>query len=161
MPAVVMNHILGGGSFTSRLWQEVREKRGLAYSVRSGLSPMRHGGMLDGPTSTMNERAAESISVITAEIANLAGSEVAKDENSTRRKASSRALTGCASTPRPRSPRELLQVQLDELGIGYFARRNSEIAAVGAADIARVAKRLLDPKKMLVVVVGRPVGLSE
>ena len=54
--------------------------------------------------------------------------------------------------------RELLQAQLDDLGMDYFARRNQEIAAVDAKDIARVAKRLLDTKQMLIVVVGQPVG---
>jgi len=52
VPAVVMNHILGGGSFTSRLWTQVREKRGLAYSVHSSLSPFRHSALLAGATST-------------------------------------------------------------------------------------------------------------
>jgi predicted Zn-dependent peptidase len=80
VPAVVMNHILGGGSFTSRLWTEVREKRGLAYSVYSSLSPFKHGPILAGATSTKNERARESISVITAEIEGLSGGDVSADE---------------------------------------------------------------------------------
>ncbi len=57
VPATILNHIMGGGSFTSRLWQEVREKRGLAYSVNSGLQAFRGGGVLIGATATKIERA--------------------------------------------------------------------------------------------------------
>ena len=158
IPGVVMNHIFGGGSFTSRLWQEVREKRGLAYSVRSSLAPLRHAATLAGMTSTKNERARESISVITEEIVSLASGEVAQDEldNAKRFLTGSYALRFDTST---KIARELLQVQLDELGMDHFNRRNAEIAAVSAADVARAAKRLLLPEKMLVVVVGRPVGV--
>jgi zinc protease len=158
VPAVVMNHILGGGSFTSRLWQEVREKRGLAYSVYSGLSPFRHSAMLAGATSTKNERAHESISVITEEIGSFAGGNVSADELDKAKKflTGSYALRFDTST---KMARELLQAQLDDLGMDYFDRRNAEIAAVSADDIERVAKRLLDPTKMLVVVVGQPEGL--
>jgi zinc protease len=158
VPAVVMNHILGGGSFTSRFWQEVREKRGLAYSVYSGLSPFRHSAMLAGATSTKNERAHESISVITEEIGSFAGGNVSADELDKAKKflTGSYALRFDTST---KMARELLQAQLDDLGMDYFDRRNAEIAAVSADDIERVAKRLLDPTKMLVVVVGQPEGL--
>ena len=156
--AVVMNHILGGGAFTSRLWTEVREKRGLAYSVYSSLSPFRHSGMLAGATSTKNERANESISVITAEIEAFARGNVSADELDKAKKylTGSYALRFDTST---KIARELLQAQLDALGMDYFERRNAEIAAVTEDDIARVAKRLLDTKKMLVIVVGQPVGL--
>ena len=60
-----------------------------------------------------------------------------------------------ASTPRPRSPSQLLQIQLDDLGIDYIDRRNGLIDAVTLDDARRVAKRLLDGG-MLVTVVGRP-----
>jgi zinc protease len=158
VPAVVMNHILGGGSFTSRLWSEVREKRGLAYSVYSSLSPFKHGAMLAGATSTKNERAAESVSVITREIEALAAGNVSADELDKAKKylTGSFALRFDTST---KIARELLQAQLDELGMDYFARRNAEIAAVNGEDIARVAGRLLDTRRLLVVIVGQPVGL--
>ncbi len=69
---LVVNHILGGGAFTSRLWQEVREKRGLTYSVFSTLATAEHSPSFIGATSTKNERAAESLNVIEAECARLA-----------------------------------------------------------------------------------------
>ncbi|SDR55488.1 zinc protease [Rhizobiales bacterium GAS191] len=157
VPAVVMNHILGGGTFTSRLWTEIREKRGLAYSVYSSLSPFRHSALLFGATSTKNERANESISVISAEIEAFARDNITADELDKAKKylTGSYGLRFDTST---KIARELLQAQLDDLGMDYFDRRNAEIAAVTADDIARVSKRLLDTGKMLVVIVGRPVG---
>ena len=71
-PAVVVNHILGGGVFSARLFREVREKRGLAYSVHSQLITFDHSALFSGGTSTKNERAAESLSVIEEEIEKLA-----------------------------------------------------------------------------------------
>ncbi len=62
--ASVLNHILGGSAFTSRLFMEVREKRGLAYGVSSSLLPLRDSAMLVGGTATKNDRAAESMVVI-------------------------------------------------------------------------------------------------
>ncbi len=52
IPAYIVNHILGGGSFTSRLYDEVREKRGLAYGVYSYLLTMRHAAMFMAGTQT-------------------------------------------------------------------------------------------------------------
>ncbi len=80
IPAMVVNHILGGGAFTSRLWQEVREKRGLTYSVYSSLATADHSPCFIGSTSTKNERAAESLSVIEAEFVRLAAEGPTADE---------------------------------------------------------------------------------
>src|SRR5215212_3820320 len=68
IPAYVLNHVLGGGAFTSRLFQEVREKRGLAYSVGTSLVSYRSGAMLWGYTATKNERVPEALDVIAAEM---------------------------------------------------------------------------------------------
>ena len=69
---MTVNHILGGGVFSSRLFREVREKRGLAYSVYSHLAPLEHAPLFMGGTSTKNERAAESLDLIEQEIRALA-----------------------------------------------------------------------------------------
>ena len=68
IPAYVLNHILGGGAFTSRLFQEVREKRGLAYSVGTSLVSYRAAAMTWGYTATKNERVGECLDVIAAEM---------------------------------------------------------------------------------------------
>src|SRR6202040_491456 len=62
--AYVVNYILGGGGFASRLMTEVREKRGLAYGVASYLVPLHDSGVILGGVATQNGRVAESIEVI-------------------------------------------------------------------------------------------------
>jgi zinc protease len=64
IPAFVMNQILGGGGYASRLTTEVREKRGLTYGVGFGLSPMDHVGLYVGSLGTRNEKAGEALAVV-------------------------------------------------------------------------------------------------
>ena len=71
-PAYVMNYILGGGGLTSRLTEEVREKRGLAYSVYSYLADLDAADLYMGGVQTANERIAESLDVIRKEWAKMA-----------------------------------------------------------------------------------------
>jgi zinc protease len=157
--AYVMNYIIGGGGFTSRLTQEVREKRGLAYSVYSYLQPLEHAGLVVGGVATANERLAESLEVIRAEWRRLAGAGVTGDELANAKL----YLTG--SFPlRLDNTRKiagmLVAIQVARLGIDYLERRNSLIEAVTLGDIRRVAKRLIDPDALTFVVVGRPAGVT-
>ena len=62
--AYILNYIIGGGGFSSRLMEEVREKRGLAYSVHSNLFPYKHGAVFVGNVATQNERVGQSLEVI-------------------------------------------------------------------------------------------------
>ncbi|MBB4015197.1 zinc protease [Chelatococcus caeni] len=158
LPAYVLNHILGGGAFTSRLFQEVREKRGLAYGVHTALLPLRNSTLFTGSTATKNERAAESLSVIRAEIADLLAKGPGEDELEKARQflIGSYALHFDTST---KIARQLLQIAIDGLGIDYIDRRNDLVAAVTMADVRRAAERLFAGGEMLVVAVGRPEGL--
>ena len=88
--ALIVNHILGGGGFSSRLTQEVREKRGLAYSIYTALEPMVHGGVLAGGVATENARVGQSIALIRDEWKRM------RDDGPT----AARSLP----TPRPTSP---------------------------------------------------------
>jgi zinc protease len=156
--ATVMNHILGGGSFTSRIFQEVREKRGLAYSVSTTLYPFAHTGLFFGGTATKNERAKEALDVIRDEIARMAADGPTEEElhKAKRYLVGSYALRFDTST---KIANHLTSMQVDDLGIDYTDRRNSLFEAVNLDDARRVAKRLLAPGQMLVTVAGRPVGL--
>ncbi|MCW2282464.1 zinc protease [Rhodoblastus acidophilus] len=159
MAATVLNHIWGGGSFTSRLWQEVREKRGLTYSVYSMLSTPKASAGLIGATSTKNERAAESLSVIAEEAERMAAEGPTEDELEKAKKylIGSYALRFDTST---KIAGHLLQLQQEGFGPDYLDRRNAEIEAVTLEDTRRVAKRLLGDGRFLVAVVGRPEGVS-
>ena len=72
MAAYIVNHILGGGSFTSRLYTEVREKRGLAYGVSDSLVWFQRAAVMLGGTATRADRTADALSVIEAEIKRMA-----------------------------------------------------------------------------------------
>jgi zinc protease len=156
--AYVLNHILGGGSFTSRLFQEVREKRGLAYSIGTSLVSYRAAAMTWGYTATKNERVAECLSVIQDEMIRLKDGGPSDDELSKAKD----YLTGSYSLGFDTSTKiahQLAQIAFEGLGIDYIARRNALVSAVTQDDIRRIAERTLDRGDMLVVVAGRPTGL--
>lgn len=153
MPAFVLNHIMGGGSFSSRLYKEVREKRGLVYGVYTYLLPLDETALLMGGTQTRAEKADETLELIQSEIKQLIESGPSAEELA---KAKS-YLKGAYALNFDTSAKiagQLVQIQLDDVGIDYIERRNSLIEKVTLDDIKRVAKRLLD-SGMLVTVVGR------
>jgi zinc protease len=155
--AYVLNHILGGGAFTSRLFQEVREKRGLAYSVGTSLVSYRSAAMCWGFTATRNERVPECLEVIEAEIARL-GAEGPSDDELAKAKSyltGSYALGFDSST---KIAHQLVQIAFEGLGIDYIRRRNALVADVTQADLRRVADRLLRDRRSLTVIAGRPAG---
>ena len=156
--ATVVNHILGGGVFSSRLFREVREKRGLAYSVYSHLAPFAHGPLYVGGTSTKNERAAESLSIIRAEIQSLASDGPHRDELNTAKNflIGSHALRLDTSS---KLAGQLVHIKAHDLGADYLDRRNGLIEAITLDDAARVARRLYGDGQFLSVIVGRPDGL--
>ena len=156
--AVVINHILGGGVFSARLFKEVREKRGLAYSVHSSLNTYDRTSIFSGGTSTKNERAAESLRVIQDEIVGLSDGGPTDLELGEAKKymIGSYALRFDTST---KIANQLVHLQMEGFGADYLDGRNGLIAAVTMKDARRVAKRLLGEGKMLVTVAGRPEGM--
>ncbi|MBI5162449.1 MAG: insulinase family protein [Magnetospirillum sp.] len=156
--AYVMNYILGGGGFSSRLTEEVREKRGLAYSVYSYLQPYDHAGLLVGGVATENARLSESLDLIRGEWSRMRNEGPSVEELANAKT----YLTGSfpLSLDSTASIAGLLvSMQLEHLGIDYLDKRNGFIAAVQLPDVKRAAARLLDPAALTVVVVGKPRGL--
>ena len=156
--ASVLNHILGGSAFTSRLFMEVREKRGLAYGVSSSLMPLRESAMLVGGTATRNDRAAESMKVIREEMLKLAEEGPTEHEV----EEAKRYIIGSYPLRFDTSPKiagELLALALRGDTPDFLARRNGLFAAVTLADVRRVAQRLFGNSELLVQAVGRPVAL--
>ncbi len=153
IPAFIVNHILGGGSFSSRLYREVREKRGLVYSVYSYLLPLDRAALFMGGTQTSADRTDETLDLIQAEIARIAadGPTTEELEKAKSYLKGSYALNFDTSS---KIANQLVQIQLDDLGIDYIDRRESLIDKVTLADASRVARRLLSGG-LLVTVVGR------
>jgi zinc protease len=154
MPAYLVNEILGGGSFASRLYREVREVRGLAYSVYSALIPLDHAALFMSATATRGDRAGQTLDVVEHEIHRLAETGPTVEELA-RAKSYLKGSYALRFDTSSKIASQLVQIQMDDLGIDYIKRRNSLVEAVTLADVKRVAKRLLDGG-LLVTVVGRP-----
>jgi zinc protease len=155
---VVANHILGGGSFTARLFREVREKRGMAYSVYSQLNEYDECPMLIGAAATKNERAGEALSLIEEEVRRYAENGPTEDELDKAKKflIGSYALRFDTST---KIASQLVHLQMDGFEPSYLDERNGKIAAVGLEDCKRAAKKLLGDGDLLVTMVGQPEGV--
>jgi zinc protease len=159
IPAYVLNYIIGGGGFASKLMEEVREKRGLAYSVYTYLSPLDHAGINYGGVATENKSVAESIKVIKDVFADVVKNGVTADEldNAKRYLTGSYALRFSSSA---KIAQLLLWIQIEDLGIDYIEKRNGLIDAVTIADLKRVAKDF-NPDNMIMTIVGQPDGLGD
>jgi len=157
--AYVMNHVLGGGGFTSRLYNTVREKRGLAYSVYSALHPLDRAGLIFGGAGTANKSVSETIAVMRGEWTRMATQGMSEKELADAKT----FLTGSyplSFTSSDRIASMLIGIQMDNLGIDYPDRRNGLIEAVTLDDVNRLAKELLRPDQLTVVVVGQPDGVK-
>jgi zinc protease len=157
--AFVMNRILGGGGFTSRLTQEVREKRGLTYGVYSYLAGFDQADYFGGSVSSGNETIGDAIDIIKNEWDRMANGGVTDAELD----AAIKYMTG--SYPlrfdgNGKIANLLAYSQLNDFPIDYPKNRNSYIEAVTKDDIARVAARILHADKMRFVVVGQPVDVT-
>lgn len=157
--AYVMNYVLGGGGLTSRLFTEVREKRGLAYSIGTYFSPLDHGPVFMGRVASRNDQAAATLALIRAEVKRMRDRGLSLDELA-KAKAHAIGAFPLEMTDNSRIAQRLVGMQLENLGIDYLDRYAELIGRVTAADVARVARRLLDPEKLNVVVVGRPAGIA-
>ncbi len=151
--ATVVDYILGGGSFASRLMEEVREKRGLAYSVSSGLAPYDAGAIITAAVGTRAEQAGESLRIIRDEWKKMADSGPTAEEVADAKQ----YLTGAwplRFTSTSSIADILLAVQRDNLGLDYLDKRNSLVEAVTLEEARRVAREMYDPEALTVVIVG-------
>jgi zinc protease len=158
-PAFILNEIIGGDRFGSRLMSEVREKRGLTYGVGTSLTPLDLGALFLGQFASDNAKVAEAIAVVRAEWARIATHGVTDREL-----ADAKAyLTG--SYPlrwegNAAIARILVGMQMDNLPIDYPVTRDARIEAVTQEDLRRVAARIFRERDLRFVVVGQPLGLA-
>lgn len=158
-PAFVLNQILGGGSFDSRLMREVRVERGLTYGIYSFLGTGEYGQTVGGSLSSSNDLVAEAIDVIRDQWSDLAENGVTDEELAD----AQRYLTGAYPLRfdgNGRIASILAGMQADGMPVDYIATRNDQVNAVTADDVRRVAARVLQPDNLHFVVVGRPEGLE-
>ena len=156
--AFVLNQILGGGGFRSRLMQEVRVDRGLTYGIYSYLALSDYAPMWMGQFSSSNDLVAEAVAVTQAEWADVAQNGVTDEELD----AAIRYMTGAYPLRfdgNDTIANILAAMQADDMPVSYVEDRNAFITAVTQDDIRRIATRLLDPDALHFVVVGQPDGL--
>jgi zinc protease len=157
--AYILNNILGGGSFESRLMQEVREKRGLTYGIYSYLVPKDLAAVYMGSVASSNDRIAETIDVVRAEWQRMKTEGVTEKELSD----SKTYLTGAYPLRFQGNGQIagiLVGMQMQGLPIDYVATRNDQLNVVTLEDVNRVASELLDPDRLHFVVVGMPEGVD-
>ena len=157
--AVLLNQILGGGSFESRLMQEVREKRGLTYGVYSYLQSRDLADSYMGSVSSSNDRIAEAIDVIKDQWRLAAENGVTEEELGNAKT----YLTGAYPLRFDGNSTIagiLVGMQLIGLDSEYIKTRNEKVERITLADVKRVAAELMDPDGLHFVVVGKPEGLE-
>src|SRR5215469_17761681 len=153
MAAYVVNHIMGGGGISSRLYREVREKRGLAYSVFESLLWMDHSALFIGNTGTRADRAGDTIDAIEKEVRRIAEegpTQKELDEAKSYLKGSQMLALDTSS----KLASAMLQYQVDKLPIDYIEKRNAIVDAVTLDDAKQAAQRLWG-QGLLTVIVGR------
>jgi zinc protease len=150
---LVGNHILGGGGFVSRLTEQVREKRGLSYSVYSGFAPGLHAGAFTVGLQTRPDQAAQAVAVAQEVVQGFVREGPTQAELLA---AKSNLVGGFAL--RIDSNRKLLDnvanIAWNRLPLDYLSTWTQQIERVTAADIQRAMARVLQPERMVTVVVG-------
>lgn len=157
--AYILNHIIGGGGFSSRLMTEVRQKRGLTYGVYSYLSLKDNAQTWLGSVSSSNDRVAEAIEVIRDQWARIKEEGVTAEELEDAKTYITGAYPLRFDGNGPIAD-IAVGMQVDGLPLDYIATRNDRMNAVTLEDVNRVAREWLDPDKLTFTVVGQPEGLE-
>jgi zinc protease len=150
----LMNYILGGGGFASRLLDDIRVNRGLAYSVSSSFAPGLESGPFTVTLETKNSSAAEAITQVVAQIQRIRAEPVAPEEL---QDAKSYFIGSFPRKMDSMSKRAWLlgYVEVYGLGLDYPWRYPELIRRVTPEDIQKVAQKYLHPEDYLLVVVGK------
>ena len=159
MAAFILNHIVGGGGFGSRLMSDIRETRGLTYGIYTYLSTPKRSGLWLGSVSADNAKVAEVIRLVRESWQRLKDEGVTAAELDDAKRYMTGAYARNFATSRGIAG-QLVGWQEEEMGIDYFKRRNALVEAVTLADLNRVAKRMVEPDKLMFVVVGKPQGVT-
>ncbi|MBP1806652.1 M16 family metallopeptidase [Rubellimicrobium aerolatum] len=157
--AYVLNHVLGGGGFESRLMDEVREKRGLTYGIGTSLVDKDYADLWMGSVASDNRTIGEAIALVREIWSDVAANGVTQEELD----AAKTFITGeypLRFDGNAQIAGILVGMQMIGLPPDYVVNRNGYVEAVTLDDVRRVAARLMDPEGLRVVVVGQPEGLE-
>jgi zinc protease len=157
LTAYVANYILGGGGFSSRLTNEVREKRGLTYDISTDVPALRKAGLIEGAVATRADAMNQTLAAVRDTMTKFSADGPTAQELADAKT----YLTG--SYPLSFSSNAGIAGQLNAfqragMAVDYVAKRNSLINAVTLDDVKRVAKKYFDPRRLTVVVAGTITG---
>ena len=157
--AYLLNQILGGGGFESRLMNEVREKRGLTYGVYSYLLDKDGAQLWVGSVASANDRIGQAIEVIKTEWSRIRENGVTAEELQDAKTYMTGAYPLRFDGNGPIANIAVM-MQMEDLPPEYITDRNNQVNAVTLEQINRVARELLTPEKLTFVVVGQPKDLN-
>ena len=156
----VMNYILGGGGFSSRTMDSIRNEKGLAYSVYSHFSAERMRGEFQLVMQTKNETAQEAIQIAREEIRRIREAPVSEQELGDAKDFLTGSFPLRLDTNR-KVANFLAQVEYFQLGLDYPDRYPDLIGQITRDDVARVARQYLQPEKLITVIVGNLPKIGE
>jgi zinc protease len=150
----VLNQILGAsGAFESRLWQELRQKRGLVYSVDSSLEADADRGDLRVELNASPQRVVEAVGLVRRELHALQDDPVSASElEDAKVRLVSNALLEEASSSG--QAQQLLDIAVNRLPVDYYRTLNERFDRITAADVQRVARAYLRPQELVEVYAG-------
>jgi zinc protease len=160
IPTYVANYILGGGGFSSRLMDEVRENRGLTYGISTGLQDLRSASLIRGSVQSERTRVTTALEVTKAEMARFANEGVTETELADAKT----YLTGSFPLGLDSNSKiagALNGFQRAGLGPEYVAERNGLIEAVTLEKVNEVARRFYNPDALVIVIAGTPAPPEE
>ena len=159
IPAFVTNYILGGGGFSARLMDQVRDKRGLTYGIYTSLNDFRAAAIIAGQVQSEKSKILTAIDVTKEEMAKFA-----KDGATAKELADAKTyLTGSfplTLDSNAKIARTLNGYQRAGLAADYVDKRNALIQAVTLAKVNEMAKKYYDPSRLVVVIAGTPAAAA-
>jgi len=159
-PLYVGNYILGGGGFVSRLMQEVREKRGMAYSVYSYFIPMQQPGAFQIGLQTRKDQADEALQIVNATLRDFIEQGVSEKELTA---AKQNIVNGFPL--RIDSNKKIIDylsmIGFYHLPLNYLDDFPTRVSKVSVAEIRAAFKRKIYPDVMATVIVGAPEEKSK
>jgi len=157
-PAIVLNHSVGGGTLTSRLFVELREKRGLVYSVRTTLEPLANESLLIGWFATENNKVPTAIELVRREWRQLASGDVSETDIDAA-KAFLKGNLPLSLDGTSAMAGRLLAVQRLGLDMDHLTAWNAKVDAVTADMVRALARRLMRPDDLTFAIAGDPTGM--
>ena len=148
----LVNYVLGGSAFSSRLYTEIREKRGLAYGAYSYMQMYDRAGFIAGGSATRADRSEQTVKLMREEFERIAKEGPTADELEKAKKyiTGSYAISNLDTSDKIASV--LVAIQQSNLGIDYIDKRADYIASVTIEDARRVAAELFSSKPTVITV---------